>query len=143
VADRIHTATARVERVLPATPDVVYARWVDAATLAEFIAPTPGTAQVAIDPRIGGHLRIVMTFPDRRIEIEGEYLVVESPHRLSFTWRSLTGGFACVVTVTCERHGDGETLMRIVHSQLPSTIVDDFLGGWVRIQDQLAELLRS
>jgi len=136
-------ATARVERVLPATPDVVYARWVDAAALAEFIAPAPGTAQVAIDPRIGGHLRIVMTFPDFRTEIEGEYLVVEPPHRLSFTWRSLTGGYASVVTVTFEQHGVGETLMTIVHSQLPSTVVDDYLGGWVRVQDKLADVLTA
>jgi uncharacterized protein YndB with AHSA1/START domain len=136
-------ATARVERVLPATPDVVYARWVAAAALAEFIAPAPGTAQVAIDPRIGGHLRIVMTFHDFRTEIEGEYLVVEPPHRLSFTWRSLTGGYASVVTVTFERHGVGETLVTIVHSQLPSTVVDDYLGGWVRIQDKLADVLTA
>ena len=136
-------ATARVERVLPATPDVVYARWVDAAALAEFIAPAPGTAQVAIDPRIGGHLRIVMTFPDFRTEIEGEYLVVEPPHRLSFTWRSLTGGYASVVTVTFEQHGVGETLMTIVHSHLPSTVVDDYLGGWVRVQDKLADVLTA
>ena len=136
-------ATARVERVLPATPEVVYARWVDAAALAEFIAPSPGTAQVAIDPRIGGHLRIVMTFPDFRTEIEGEYLVVEPPHRLSFTWRSLTGGYASVVTVTFEQHGVGETLMTIVHSHLPSTVVDDYLGGWVRIQDKLADVLSA
>ena len=136
-------ATARVERVLPATPDVVYARWVDAAALAEFIAPAPGTAQVAIDPRIGGHLRIVMTFPDFRTEIEGEYLVVEPPHRLSFTWRSLTGGYASVVTVTFERHGEDETLMTIIHSHLPSTVVDDYLGGWVQIQDKLAGVLSA
>jgi uncharacterized protein YndB with AHSA1/START domain len=132
---------ARVVRVLPAAPDVAYAAWVDPAVLAEFIAPAPGSAQVEIDPRVGGGLRIVMTFPDSRTEIEGEYLVVEPPHRLSFTWRSLSGGFASVVTVTFERHGQGETLMTIEHSRLPSTAVDDYLGGWVRIQDQLAAVL--
>lgn len=136
-------ATARVERVLAAAPEVVYAAWVDPARLAEFIAPPPGSAEVEIDPRVGGSLRIVMTFPDRRTEIEGEYLVVERPHQLSFTWRSLTGGFASVVTVTFEQHGEGETRMTIVHSRLPSTVVDSYLGGWVRIQDQLAAVLSA
>jgi hypothetical protein len=33
--------------------------------------------------------------------------------------------------------------MTIVHSQLPSTVVDDYLGGWVRIHDQLAGVLSA
>jgi uncharacterized protein YndB with AHSA1/START domain len=134
-------ATARVERVLPAAPGEAYTAWVDAARLAEFIAPAPGSAVVEIDPRVGGRLWIVMTFPDRRSEFEGEYLVLDPPNQLSFSWRSPDGGFASIVTVTFEPHGQGETLMTIVHGQLPSSAVDAYLGGWVRIQDQLAILL--
>ena len=48
-----------------------------------------------------------------------------------------------MVTVTFERHGVGETLMTIVHSHLPSTAVDSYVGGWVRIEDHLAALLNG
>lgn len=136
-------ASARVERVLPATPAAAYAAWVDAGTLARFIAPPPGSAEVEIDPRVGGSLRIVMTFPDRRREFQGEYLVLEPPDRLSFTWRPVGGDYESVVTVTFEQHGTGETRMTIVHSRLPSDAVDDYVGGWVQIQDQLAVVLSA
>jgi uncharacterized protein YndB with AHSA1/START domain len=134
-------ATARVERVLPVAPPAAYAAWVDPATLARFIAPHPGSAEVEIDPRVGGGVRIVMTYPDGRREFEGEYLVLEPPDRLSFTWRPVGGDYESIVTVTFEQHGADETLMTITHSRLPSASVDDYLGGWVRIQDQLAAML--
>ena len=110
-------------------------------SLARFIAPLPGSAEVEIDPRVGGSLRIVTTFPDGRREIQGEYVVLEPPDRLSFTWRPVEVDHASVVTVTFEQHGTEETRMTIVHSRLPSDAVDDYLGGWVRIQDQLAAVL--
>ena len=94
-------ATARVERVLDASPAEAYAAWVDPAVLARFIAPQ-GTAAVELDPRVGGRLRIVMTFPDRNTEIEGEFLVLDRPHRISFSWRPLRAAFDSVVTVALE-----------------------------------------
>jgi uncharacterized protein YndB with AHSA1/START domain len=132
------TATARVERVLAAPPDMVYDAWVDAASLAGFIAPPPGTAEVAIDPRVGGRIRIVMTFPDRRTEIEGAYLVLERPHRISFSWRPVARGFDSVVTVTLEPHGVAQTLMTIVHTRLPAEWQASYLHGWGLIADTLA-----
>jgi uncharacterized protein YndB with AHSA1/START domain len=134
---------ARVERVLPVAPEAAYTAWVDATTLAKFIAPAPGSAEVEIDPRVGGGVRIVMTYPDGHREFEGEYLVLEPPDRLSFTWRPVGGDYESIVTVTFEQHGADETLMTITHSRLPSASVDDYLGGWVRIQDQLAALLSA
>ena len=78
--------TARVERLLPVSPGDAYDAWVDADRLRRFICPEPGTAEVAIDPRPGGSLRIVMAFPDRVRVIEGEYLALDRPHRLTFSW---------------------------------------------------------
>jgi uncharacterized protein YndB with AHSA1/START domain len=134
-------ASARVQHVMPAPPEVVYDAWVQPESLAGFVCPAPGTAEVRIDPRVGGALRIEMTFPDRSNVIEGEYLLLERPHQISFSWRSLRGGFDSVVTVSLEPHGDGETLMTIVHSRLPQTSRDDHLTGWRLIAGQLASRL--
>jgi uncharacterized protein YndB with AHSA1/START domain/uncharacterized cupin superfamily protein len=134
--------SARVDRVLPAPPHEVFDAWVDEAALAEFICPAPGTAQVSIDPRVGGRLRIVMAFPDRRSEIDGEYISIDRPHRLSFSWRSSGIPGESVVTVTFAPHGQGETLMRIVHSRLPPARVGRFVDGWGSVGDQLAATLR-
>jgi uncharacterized protein YndB with AHSA1/START domain len=129
--------TARVERVLPVPPADAYDAWVDADRLRRFICPEPGTAEVAIDPRPGGSLRIVMAFPDRTRVIEGEYLALERPHRLTFSWRPQWREPESVVTVSFEPRGDGETLMTIVHSQLPPASVPDYQRGWGSVCAQL------
>ena len=135
-------ATARVERILPAAPDEVYAAWVEADALATFIAPAPGTAQVEIEPRVGGRLRIVMTFPDRVTEIEGTYLALDRPHTISFSWRPLRAAFDSVVTVTLEPHGEGQTRMTIAHSRLPQEWLGSYETGWGSIADALERRVR-
>jgi uncharacterized protein YndB with AHSA1/START domain len=129
--------TARVERLLPVPPADAYDAWVDADRLRRFICPEPGTAEVAIDPRPGGSLRIVMAFPDRARVIEGEYLALERPSRLTFSWRPQWRERESVVTVSFEPRGDGETLMTIVHSQLPSASVPSYQRGWASVGAQL------
>lgn len=76
-----------IRRVLPAPPDLVFAAWTDASWLARWISPV-GHARVEADPRPGGRLRVVMVGDDRAIAHVGEFLEVEPPHRLSFTWSS-------------------------------------------------------
>jgi uncharacterized protein YndB with AHSA1/START domain len=136
-------ATARVERVLAAPPAAVYERWVDAARLAKFICPAPGWAEVQADPRVGGDLRIVMTFPDRVRVIEATYLTLDPPHRLTLAWRQPPSITDSVVTVTFDEVGRGETLMTIVHTRLPQPTLESYQGGWGRIVEQLAQLHAS
>ncbi len=134
-------ATARVECVLEASPAEAYAAWVDPAVLARFIAPQ-GTAAVELDPRVGGRLRIVMTFPDRTTEIEGEYLVLDRPHRISFSWRPLRAGFDSVVTVALEPYGEAETRMTITHTRLPREWLSSYEAGWGSIAEALGRRVR-
>lgn len=135
--------SAVVRRILPASPEVVYDEWLDAAALAEFICPYPTTAgTVECDPRIGGKLRIDMVDEDGVVHIIGEYLELERPHRLRFTWNSTYGGgFQSVVSVTLDPHGEAETLMTIEHAQLPPEWRDDHEQGWTQIAAQLAQVL--
>lgn len=133
--------TARVQRVMPAPPEAVYDAWVRAESMAGFLCPPPGSAEVTADPRLGGSVRIVMTFPDRTTVIEGEYLSLDRPHSLSFSWRPLRQGFDSVVTVTFASHGTDETLMTITHSRLPEAWRDAYRGGWGGISEQLERML--
>jgi uncharacterized protein YndB with AHSA1/START domain len=135
-------ATVLVERVVAAPPADVYAAWVDPETLARFLAPEPGRAQVDIDPRVGGRMRVVMTFPDRVTEIDGDYLALDPPHRISFSWRPRTAGFDSVVTIELAAHGDSETRMTITHTRLPAKWRESYERGWGSIADQLARRVR-
>lgn len=136
--------SAVVRRVLPAPPDAVYDEWLDPEALAEFICPPPARPGIVeCDPRVGGRLRVVMIDPEQVVNVTGEYLVLDRPALLRFTWNSeLGGGFASVVTVTLEPHGDAETLMTIEHARLPRDWRDDHAKGWALIAEQLDRALR-
>ena len=47
-----------------------------------------GHARVEADARVGGRLHVVMEGDGRVITHTGEFLEVDPPNRLSFTWRS-------------------------------------------------------
>jgi uncharacterized protein YndB with AHSA1/START domain len=134
-------SSAVVSRIMPAQPSVVYDAWTDPDALAEFMSPAPAvSAVVECDPRVGGRLRIDMIDPEGVVRIVGEYLELDPPRRLRFTWNtSLGGGFNSQVTVTLQPHGSQETMMTIEHSQLPPQWTADHQQGWTRI----AELLEA
>jgi uncharacterized protein YndB with AHSA1/START domain len=76
--------------------------------------------------------------------ISGRFLTIERPRRLRFTWSNSNWADpsrASVVDVVFEPHGDGQTLMSIEHSLLPSDQLDDFQNGWLGVCDQLVEYL--
>ena len=138
----LRPTSAVVRRVLPAPPDVAYNEWLDEDALAEFMCPYPARAsRVECDPGVGGRFFVVMTSPQASVEITGEYLELDRPHRLRFTWTH-TGGVDSVVTVTFEPHGDDETLMTIDHAKLPPEEVDGHQTGWGQIAELLAQKLR-
>ena len=83
-----------------------------------------------------------MTFPDRVTEIEGTYLALDRPHRISFSWRPLRARFDSVVTVALEPHGEGETRMTITHTRLPAQWLESYETGWGSIADELGRRVR-
>ena len=134
--------SARVERVLPARPETVYDAWLDERSLREFMCPAPGQAsEVAVDPRVGGRLRVVMTFPDHQTEITGEFVALDRPERLTFTWRSDAGEPDSIVTVLLAPHGEDQTHITIIHSRAQPTFVSGYRTGWTSIADRLADRL--
>jgi uncharacterized protein YndB with AHSA1/START domain len=135
--------TATVERVLPAPPAEAYDAWLDEAALREFMCPEPClSSEVSVDPRPGGSFRIVMSFSDRKHDIEGEYIALDRPDLLSFTWRHAEVPDS-VVTVTFTAHGSDETLMTITHSRLPAELVESHTQGWGSISSKLAARLAA
>ena len=126
-------AALRLVRVLQAPPEEVFDAWTDAASLAVWMAPgAVSRSVVELDARVGGRFRIVMKGPDCDHVHEGEYLVVERPRRLVFTWISAaTGGLATTVTVELVPRGRGETELTLTHEGLPDEAAREQHGsGW-------------
>lgn len=133
----------RVRRVLPATPEEVFDAWTDVESLKRWLCP--GDTRVTdaeIDLRVGGRFRVVMS--DERDDYEnlGQYIEVERPSRLVFSWRSPgTENLTTRVTVTFRPVGEG-TEMVIVHERLPG---EDSAArhrkGWASIGEKLEAAL--
>jgi uncharacterized protein YndB with AHSA1/START domain len=131
-------ATARVDQILPARPETAYDAWLDERALRQFMCPHPGrVSEVSVQPRIGGSLRVVMTFSDHSREITGEFIALDRPQRLSFTWRTDVDEHESVVTILFAPHGEAQTHMTILHSQLPP-LVPSYTSGWTSIAETLA-----
>ncbi|MGH8943403.1 MAG: SRPBCC family protein [Acidimicrobiia bacterium] len=130
----------RIERVLHASIHEVFDAWTDPATMAMWLSPV-GHAEAEVDLRVMGRFKVSMIGETTRIEHTGEYLVVNRPNELSFTWQSLyTGSEASVVTVLFEAEGD-ETRIVLTHHRLPEGQVDPHTQGWEAMITRLAGLL--
>jgi uncharacterized protein YndB with AHSA1/START domain len=103
--------------------------------------PDPAHAtHVECDPRVGGRLRIVMAYPGSTSEILGEFLELDRPRRLRFSWTP-DSAFESLVTVDLEPRGMNATLMTITHTLLPDALAPAYGEGWSAIAGHLADRL--
>jgi uncharacterized protein YndB with AHSA1/START domain len=138
-------AAAIVRRVLPAPPDLVYKEWLEPEALRDWMCPFPARAgSIELEPRTGGRLRIEIDDGDDHFFVVGQYLALDPPNRLSFTWSCSNWpdpNLESVVMVTLEAHSSDQTLMTIEHTLLPGALVERHRQGWTQISEQLAENL--
>lgn len=131
-----------VRRLIRAPRDVVFAAWLDPASLAQWMRPGDVTAVTAeVDPRVGGRFRIVMTHARGDGEHHGQYLEIEPPSRLVFTWISSNTNFLpTVVTVEFLERG-ADTEMVLTHRGLPPARIGPHQKGWTEIVRRLDQAL--
>ena len=138
---------ARVQRVMPATPDVVFDQWLDPESLADWMCPRPDRCvAITIEPRVGGLVHFDVDHSGTSVLITGQFLVIDRPHLLRFTWTNSNWAdptAASIVNVAFEPVGVDQTLMSIEHSLLPPYELDNFANGWVGVCDQLEVHLRN
>ena len=84
-----------------------------------------------MEPRRGGEFRIDV---NGRNTASGEFVEIDPPHRLVFTWGwegsvELPPG-SSRVEITFADIGGGETLVRLVHSGIPDDMRDGNAVGW-------------
>jgi hypothetical protein len=111
-ARRAQALAERLER-----RHVVFDEWTDATRLAEWMCPRPARClNVEADPRVGGTVRFDVEEAGRTFRVSGNYLTLERPHRVAFTWSCSTWPdptIQSVVTVTIEPDGAQASIMTI------------------------------
>jgi uncharacterized protein YndB with AHSA1/START domain len=132
-----------IRRVLPVPRERVFAAWLDPVSLARWMGTGEGADITALDPRVGGKFRIVMRHRGASVAHWGEYVAIERPSLLSFTWISAnTDHRPTLVTVELEDRGDSTELI-LTHRQLPPSQLDAHRKGWTQIVAALERTLTS
>jgi len=145
VTDPDEEPVAVVRQRMPAPPAAVYDQWTDAEALAEWMCPRPARClSVTADPRIGGALRFEIEDAGVTFLVSGNYLTLDRPRRLSFSWSCSTWPdptAQSVVTVTIEPDGAGASVLTIEHARLPAGLADQHARGWSLVAGQLARAI--
>ena len=126
--------TLVLRRIIPVPRERVFQAWLDPASLALWMRPGGATdATAEVDPKVGGRFRIVMIEGPKRYEHTGEYLVIDPPELLEFTWLSqATEHQPTVVTIEFLERARGTELV-LTHRRLPPKQVESHSRGWTDI----------
>jgi uncharacterized protein YndB with AHSA1/START domain len=82
--------TVVVKRRFAATPEQVFEAWLEPKLVAQWMfgpnVRDEEIVRISIDPRIGGLFSFVVRRQGQEIDHVGEYLELDRPRRLAFTW---------------------------------------------------------
>ncbi len=133
----------QIRRVLPVPRDRVFDAWLDPLSLARWMGTAEGAEVTTLEPKVGGKFRIVMRHSGGAVEHWGEYVAIDRPSFLSFTWLSVnTDHRRTLVTVELLERPDGTELI-LTHRQLSPNQVDPHRRGWTAIVAALERTLKS
>ena len=122
------------ETRIAASPETVFGFFTDPAKIVQWM----GT-EATLDPRPGGVCRIN---PTGHAVMSGEFVEVESPRRLVFTWGWETDIFSTpaqstIVEVSLTPDG-ADTIVRVAHRRLRTGAVAFHRAGWEHYLPRLA-----
>jgi uncharacterized protein YndB with AHSA1/START domain len=122
------------------TPEALFDRWIDPASLRLFLCPFDTVlGRVEVDAAVGGAFHLDMIVGDRTIPHHGRYQVIDRPHRLVFTWISPHTEGDSQVTLDFVAQGTA-TEMTLRHERLPAAMRPQHQRGWSNILDKLGAL---
>ena len=123
--------------------EVLFDAWLNPTTLSRFMLPKLDmpNPKVSITAKVGGQFSIDMDVGDTIIPHSGEYLKIERPHTLSFTWLSPFAAENSVVTISFKSLSSNQTEVTLHHVKFPSEESrDNHNGGWTNILSVLDKL---
>lgn len=130
-----------VRKQMDASIEDVFDAWLSPESLVAFMRPMTEVQRVdvEVDPRVGGKFRIDMITTSEVDRHYGEYLIIDRPRKLSFTWISRhTDNRPSVVTIELTPRGANRCELVLTHSALPENEVGPHTAGWTAILGVLA-----
>jgi uncharacterized protein YndB with AHSA1/START domain len=135
----------RVARKLLASPERVFDAWLDPAIARKWLFTTQESEIVTaeIEARVGGRFRFVDRRATGDIEHVGEYLAIERPHQLVFTFgvpRFSAEMTKVTVVIKPAEHG---CELLLVHEGVPAEWQERTQEGWGMLLGRLVDRLDS
>jgi uncharacterized protein YndB with AHSA1/START domain len=137
------TAQVKVTRHFNASPERVFDAWLDPQTVGKWLFATPKgqMVRVEVDARAGGKWIIVDRRNGEDVEHSGEYVEIDRPRRLVFTFRvPKYSSLTTEVTVEIEPAASGCDLT-LTQTNVPAEYLGSNEKGWTGILVGLAEYL--
>lgn len=135
--------TVRVSRRFSASAERVFDAWLDPEKAGRwlFATPTGQMVRVEIDACVGGQFAFVDRRDGEDVEHVGEYLEIDRPRRLVFTFSvPKYSSVSTRVTIEIQPLGTGCALT-LTHENVLPDYGTRTEAGWTMILDRLAEAL--
>jgi len=137
------TYELNLSHVIPGTIDDVFDAWLDVDAIKIWMCPAQGVTvpNPKIDATVGGKFDFTMNMDGNSLPHSGEYVVIDRPNTLQFTWRSLeTNNLDTMVTINFAAISPSSTRIDLHHKLLPTEASQQNHGmGWQRILECLAK----
>jgi len=132
-----------IRKIIPASAERLFKAWTEPEQIKQWWGPESVTCiDAEVDLRVGGHYRIGNRFPDGSVVwISGKFELIDSPHKLVYTWQVGTDPRQELVTVSFRKTKDCHTEVVVVHERIPDTVTRDrHEQGWFGCLKKLALL---
>lgn len=133
-----------VDRHIEAAPEKVFDAWLDPDSARHWLFATPDGVmeRVEIDARVGGRFLIAERRGGQIAEHFGQYLEIDRPRRLVFSFAAIRNSGYTKVIVTIAPEGSGSRI-RLVHEMDPqwADYAERTREGWTKILQGLANSL--
>ena len=137
------THTVQVKRRYAHSPEQVFDAWLTPAQAGKFLFATPtGTmVKAEVDARVGGGFLFVDRRDGEDIEHVGEYLVIDRPRKLVFSFAvPQFSAEKTTVSIEITPISDGSELI-LTHAGVLEEYVKQTEGGWTMILESLDKAL--
>ncbi len=140
------TASLTVRKILSCRPEKAFRAWTEPAQLQQWFTACSGKMVAEMDVRVGGKYRFAAQHDDGgpTIYIGGEFLVIEAPRRLEFTWiyekeSKPEWTDRSVVKVAFNPLPEGRTEIVLTHELISDPAErENHAKGWTRIIENMA-----
>lgn len=100
-----------------ASAEQVFDAWLDPGKVASWFAPGLGPmCRIDIDPRVGGGFHLDQERAGGITRHRGEYLKLQRPRRLAFTWQAEGGEGYSLVQIDIQQLPDGGCHLELIHT---------------------------